>query len=319
MKLFISWSKETSHAVALALREWLPLVVPSAEPWVSSEDIAKGTRGRDAIVKELAGTGQGVICLTRQNVREPWLNFEAGALSNHTSEPRVRTVLFDLKSADVVGPLSDFQHTSLNEQEDVFKLVKSVNEASDQKLPERQLSIYFEKFWPDLVTTLEEVRESQSQLPLGADGAEPRSPSQVMEEVLERVRSMELRQRALPARIARLDNHVELIAQSLGLDLKMSAQFGGYVATPSGVGQITGSNRKTVTVELRDGTTVSLPRDLVERLKVRPNIIMAQRDYERIQSAIEKDSAADTISIDDRRGEPVANADDDGSEHENDE
>jgi hypothetical protein len=71
VKLFISWSKEPSHSIALALRDWLPLVVTSVEPWVSSEDIAKGTLGSAAIMSELAGTGQGVVCLTRQNLQEP--------------------------------------------------------------------------------------------------------------------------------------------------------------------------------------------------------------------------------------------------------
>ncbi|WP_430331453.1 hypothetical protein [Rhodococcus sp. ACT016] len=98
------------------MKDWLQQVIQQLQPWVSSEDIAKGARGRDAIARELEGTSEGIICITKENVREPWLNFEAGALSKATGESSVRTVLLDLEPADVVGPLSDFQHTVFGRQ-----------------------------------------------------------------------------------------------------------------------------------------------------------------------------------------------------------
>ena len=42
MKVFISWSGNKSHKVAMIFREWLPSVIQSLEPYVSSEDIDKG-------------------------------------------------------------------------------------------------------------------------------------------------------------------------------------------------------------------------------------------------------------------------------------
>ena len=50
--VFISWSGPRSKSAADALKDWLPLVVPTASPWVSATDIDKGTRwlGSAAII-----------------------------------------------------------------------------------------------------------------------------------------------------------------------------------------------------------------------------------------------------------------------------
>jgi hypothetical protein len=101
------WSGEPSHRVALLLREWLQMLVQVAEPWVSSEDIARGTLWRTELAGELADGSTGILCVTRENVASPWVNFEAGALSKTPETARVIPFLFEMRPSDIRGPLAD--------------------------------------------------------------------------------------------------------------------------------------------------------------------------------------------------------------------
>lgn len=67
MKVFISWSGDTSRQVAEALRDWLPDVIQQLEPFLSSKDIASGLKWQDEISSKLDETTFGVICLTKDN------------------------------------------------------------------------------------------------------------------------------------------------------------------------------------------------------------------------------------------------------------
>jgi hypothetical protein len=61
MKVFISWSGPTSKAVARVLYEWLPIVLQSIKPFMSSEEIEKGARWASTIANELEDTSFGLI------------------------------------------------------------------------------------------------------------------------------------------------------------------------------------------------------------------------------------------------------------------
>src|SRR5262245_20899010 len=111
MKVFISWSGNTSHAIALVLRDWLPSVLQSIEPFVSSEDTEKGARWATEIAQRLSDTLFGILCVTGENLSSPWLNFEAGALSKSLDKSKVSPFLVGLRPVDLVGPLSQFQAT----------------------------------------------------------------------------------------------------------------------------------------------------------------------------------------------------------------
>jgi hypothetical protein len=187
MKVFISWSGPRSHAAALKLRDWLQDVLQYSNPFVSSEDIAKGRRWLPEILGELKETGFGIICLTRENMAAPWVLFEAGALGARYTEGRVSCLLVGMSNAEVEAPLGQFQNTP-NEKEEVFKLVASINSnAEGQALPDERLRRAFDTHWPRLEEALSTIEKDPR---YQAQGGSKRDPASIAEETLETVRSL---------------------------------------------------------------------------------------------------------------------------------
>ena len=109
--VFISWSGARSKAAAVALNDWLPTIIQRARPWMSEEDIQKGSRGLADVSGALHTMKIGLICLTPENLNEPWILFEAGALSK-TQDARVCTFLLGgLKKSSLKNPIAMFQAT----------------------------------------------------------------------------------------------------------------------------------------------------------------------------------------------------------------
>jgi hypothetical protein len=184
MKVFLSWSGETSRRLAEALREWLPAVLQAVEPWMSAADIDKGARWSADIAGELEQAKVGVLCLTRDNLAAPWVLFEAGALSKTLQKTYVCPYLLGLRPADLRGPLVQFQAAEATEA-DTRRLVATINAALGPKaLSERSLDRAFATWWPELEKVLKA-------LPPARPGARPaRSERDLLEEVLSLVRDL---------------------------------------------------------------------------------------------------------------------------------
>jgi hypothetical protein len=157
--IFISWSGARSKAIAEALREWLPTVIQTAKPFMSDTDIDKGSRGLTEVIKALEGMKVGIVCLTPENLNEPWILYEAGALSK-TIDDKTRLctyLLAGLQSQNVRQPLGMFQHTVASKEE-TWKLIRTVNSSiSDDPVSDSNLKAIFEKMWPELEKTIENI------------------------------------------------------------------------------------------------------------------------------------------------------------------
>jgi hypothetical protein len=169
MKLFISWSGSVSQQIATELRNWLPLVLPAVNPFITTSDIDKGALWAGEISKELAESNYGIVCLTADNLASKWLAFEAGALSKHL-EGRVATILFGVEHSDVSLPLSMFQGTIFTEEE-VRKLVNNID-ANTERPRREQLEKVFPMFWPALEAPVKLILEGAS-----APKAPPSTPN----------------------------------------------------------------------------------------------------------------------------------------------
>lgn len=191
MKVFLSWSGELSQKVALELRDWLPYVIQSVEPYLSSEDIDKGSRWSVDIAKELDDSSFGILCVTHQNIDSSWLNFEAGALSKAFNKTNVTPFLFGLRPSDLTNsPLLQFQ-TTLFDKKDLMKLVFSLNNATgDEKLNEQKLKTTFELWYDKLKNNLDPLlKESSIKKTQKSVKENPSSnSSEIVEEILELTR-----------------------------------------------------------------------------------------------------------------------------------
>lgn len=183
MKVFLSWSGHKSHQVALVFRDWLPSVIQSINPYVSSEDIDKGARWSTDIAKELEDSTFGILCVTKDNLEAPWLLFEAGALSKMMDKSSVCPFIFDLKRAEVKGPILQFQST-IFEKEDVKKLLMTLNKSCGEAgLKEELLSKTFEVWWPNLEESLNEIKSEGADEE--KDHLEKNLSNEILEEILE--------------------------------------------------------------------------------------------------------------------------------------
>jgi hypothetical protein len=127
MRLFICWSGTRGQALANLLKQRLPKLLESLDVDVSL-DIAKGARWLAKLEELLGSADAGLVCLTPEGVRSPWVHYEAGALAfglkAKGSHP-LFTYLFGVDSSALRGPLTSFQSTQ-STREDTRHLVASL-------------------------------------------------------------------------------------------------------------------------------------------------------------------------------------------------
>ncbi|MCJ7603237.1 MAG: toll/interleukin-1 receptor domain-containing protein [Desulfobulbaceae bacterium] len=151
MKIFISWSGESSRAIATYIARWLRMLPFSTmETWMSGDAIDPGSRWSMELAQALESTEFGILCLTRENQIEPWISFEAGALSKAVEKAKVIPYLIGFSPEELKHPLRQFQAVPAN-REGTSKLVQSLFSLdSNCGRTQEDVRCSFEALWPDL-------------------------------------------------------------------------------------------------------------------------------------------------------------------------
>lgn len=148
-KIFISWSKPISKAIAISIRDWLKKVLPNTNPFLSSKDIDVGSLWSNNLLNELKGASVGIVCLTPDNLEAPFIHFEAGALlAEEINRSRVCVYLYNLEINDVKPPLEMFQLTKFDKT-GTLALFRAVNNRLGNLISDSQVEAVFNHSWDE--------------------------------------------------------------------------------------------------------------------------------------------------------------------------
>lgn len=151
MDVFLSWSSERSKKLANIFNDWISNVLPTVKTYISTEQIGPGDRWSESIGKGLESNFMGIFFMVEENVSSPWLNFEAGAISKNIEDSKVIPLLHEMRPEQINGPMAQFQAKLINQEEDIFSIVKQINVGitDERKINSDKLRKLFDKWYPD--------------------------------------------------------------------------------------------------------------------------------------------------------------------------
>ncbi|OUE03250.1 hypothetical protein CMMCAS08_11140 [Clavibacter michiganensis subsp. michiganensis] len=204
MKIFLSWSKDQSRAIAEVFRDWLPKVIQGCrDPYMSTET-TKGDTWFISLTEALATAKVGVVFITPANQHETWLNFESGALLTKLDKQRLCPVLVGLTKSNYDGPLKNLQLTEFEDKEDMRRLLNDMNKECDVPLDASFLHDEFDHRWADLQDKARAALTSVAPTPGGSTKKKTRTTEEKIDELLELVRETRTSNSLLMASTSRL-------------------------------------------------------------------------------------------------------------------
>lgn len=146
MKIFISCSGKLSMEIGKVLRETLPMMLQTLQPFLAMEDVKLGDFWIKTIKDILDDSECAILCLTKENLSSAWIYFEAGIFSK--ANKTIIPLLIDISYKDLSkNPLSAYHAVRL-EKKSMFSLIQTLNKISDTPLSREFLDKVFNVMWP---------------------------------------------------------------------------------------------------------------------------------------------------------------------------
>jgi TIR domain len=198
MGVFICWSGENSrsHKLAEILRVRIPEILQTSDPFVSAGDIGAGEAWMGRLTKALEEKRFGILCITPENKDSLWIHFEAGALWKADESRRVCPLLYDIRPAELTGPLTQLQYKQFD-QNGFLALMKEVNKhGCSIEIPEELLERTFKNVWPKIEADVSDIK-----VPV-ATPKKSRPTEAMIEEILQIVRSLQRTEQEEKAKVS---------------------------------------------------------------------------------------------------------------------
>lgn len=182
MEIFISFSGRLSECIATEIKKWMQKIFSCKILLFQSNDITKGANWVRELGEKLKKCNYAISILTADNVNNPWINFEAGAICTSKDNNLVHTILFGIDEVNHSSPLSIFQYSKFDEI-DLLKLLNVINNTlGSDRLDEFSLMGKFKESWPSFqknILSLINSYKNQTGGKVETDGYFDLSPSTV--------------------------------------------------------------------------------------------------------------------------------------------
>lgn len=156
-KIFISWSGDNSKQIAIELKNILQTNIfkeTGLECFVSDIDITSGDDWWNKIKKELKECRLGIVCITKENLKAPWIFFESGAMV--ARDLKVIPLLFNCDFSSLNGtPIANKHMVDFYNQDKFLKMIISINkDLSLTDISDENLNIISQKNYKDMIAKL---------------------------------------------------------------------------------------------------------------------------------------------------------------------
>lgn len=163
IKLFLSWSGDSSKGIAEIFRGWLQAYSTELDVFFTPDGIEAGMRWNDELSRTLEECEIGIFIYTRQNVDSLWMAFEAGALSKRISTGRVIPLIFGEPELKLKAPLSQFQAKRFSKK-GVFETLESINHCLGDKRTRDGINNFMNLTWEGVNTRVGQELEEHKDL-----------------------------------------------------------------------------------------------------------------------------------------------------------